>query len=192
MINMILVLEYMRFSNSKLKMQDSRLRGLSLVEVIIYIAALGGVAVFIGNFLLHTVGVYQRARAEREVIANGRLLMETITRTVSQASEIYTPTSRLNIDAGQISVITPATSTPGHTTAYIDFWLDNGLLYTRQEGQGSIALSSSGVRVTKFNLERIVQDLDREAVRIILQVDSASKFPASTNLITTASLRGSY
>lgn len=169
-------------------------KGFTLTEVVVYVGLLGGLAVFIGNFLIHTVSVYHRARAEREILSNARLLLETVQSAVGEAEVLYVPTSRLDTNAGQLSLLTAATSTPniGHQTSYVDFWIDNGRMWSRQEGESSVPLSASSVRVTRFYLERIVQDIGREAVKITLRVDSGSRFPSSITLNATAALRGNY
>lgn len=163
-----------------------------MIEIVIYIALLGGMAVFMGNFLIQTVSVYQRSVAEREVISNGRLILETVGKNVSEAKEVYASASVFNANGGQLSIVTAATSTPGHTASYIDFWIDNGLFLMKREGQATTTLSASSVRVTKFYLERIVQGLGREAMKMTIQVDSASKYPASATLNATIALRGNY
>ncbi len=175
-----------------MKSQTNYKQGIFLIEVIIYIAILGGLSVLIVNFLLQVTGVYHRARAEREVLSNARLLLETINKTVSQAREVYVPTSRFNADLGQLSLSTAIGAQLEHTTAYVDFWVDNGRLWTRQEGGVNTALSAATVRVNKFRIERIVQGLGREAVKVTLEISATSKFPVVSTLNMTTALRGNY
>ncbi len=174
------------------KLVKNKNEGLTLIEIIIYVALLGSIAVVIANFLLSTVNAYQRARAEREVISNARLLLETVNKSVAQADKVYSPTSRFNQDTGQLSLVTQLTPPAGHTTAYEDFWVDNGRLWARKEGQGETPISAASVRVAKFSLEWIIQGLNQEAVKITLQIDSASRFPTSITLNSTTVLRGNY
>lgn len=163
------------------------------MEIIIYIALLGMIAVFIANSLIQIVDVYYRARAEREALSNGRLLLETLNKSIASSQEIYTPTSRFNNDAGQLSLITQVGAPTGHETAYVDYYLDNGRLWMRPDGQIASSLSAASVRINKLRLERIFQGLNREAVKITLVVNSASsKFNASTILNSTTALRGNY
>jgi type II secretory pathway pseudopilin PulG len=189
-INMILDFEYIRRNKWTIYMKGNK--GISIVEVIIYIAILGGLSVLIVNFLLQVTSVYHRARAEREVLSNARLLLETVNKSISPAREVYVPTSRFNTDLGQLSLSTALGAQTGHTASYIDFWIDNGRLWTRQEGGVNTALSAATVRVNKFKAERIVQGLGREAIKVTLEISSASKFPISTTLHMTTALRGNY
>ena len=180
--------------NSKFQIPNSKFsRGIGLVEIIIYIALLGMVSIFVINSFIQIANTYQQARAEREVLSNGRLILETINKAIISSQEVYAPTSRFNDDAGQLSLITPVGATTEHITAFVDFWVDNGQLFMRQEGQGETALSAASVRINKFRMERIVQGLGREAVKITLRVDNApSKFSASITLNSTSALRGNY
>ena len=168
-------------------------QGISLLEVLVYVAILGVISVFISNFLISVVNGYHRARSEREVVSQARLVLETIQKSASQANEVYSPTSRFNIDGGQLSLITQIGAISTHATIYLDYWVDNGVARMRQEGSAELSLSSASVRVSKLKFERIIQSLNREAIKIILQVDSASvKFPTTITLNSTIALRGNY
>lgn len=168
-------------------------KGVSLIEIIVYVALLGGISVFIANSLIHITNAYHRARAEREVISNARLLLEAINKSVSQAQAVYAPTSRFDDDAGQLSLVTVIGADPEHETAYLDYYVDNGRLYRRAEGENETPLSASTVRISKFRLERIVQSTNREAVRVTLEAQYAlPKFAASIILNSTTALRGNY
>lgn len=166
---------------------------MTLVEILVYVALLGIIAVFVSNSLIQLSNTYQRARAEREVISNARLILETVVRSVAQAQEIYTPTSRFNQDPGQLSLLTVVGIDANHTTAYVDFYVDNGRFFVRQEGQSASPISASSVRVGTFLLERISQGVGRNAVKVTLVVNSAgTKVLSSVTLNSTAVLRGNY
>lgn len=168
--------------------------GLSLIEVIIYVAILGVVAVAVSNFLIQISSTYRKALAEREVISNSRLILERIIGLTTEAKEIYTPTSDFVSDLGQLSLLTKIEPLAGHQNSFVDFWVDNGRLWTRKEGQEPEAISAPSVRVTKFKLERISQG-NYEAVKIILKVDyntSAVGLLTSAELNSTAVLKGNY
>ena len=172
-----------RFSNN----------GFSLIEILVYIALLGMTSIFITNSLIQIANAYNRARAEREVISNGRLILETINKSVEQAQEVYGPTSGFNNDSGQLSLATVVGADAEHTTIFADYYLDNGRIFLRQEGQSALPISAATVRVSKFRLERIIQGLNREAVKITLQVDFVPpKYASSITLNSTTALRGSY
>ena len=166
---------------------------MSLIETLVYVAILGMISVFIVNSLIKIVAVYRRAQAEREVLSNARLMMETVTKNIAYSQEVYAPTSRFNTTNGQISLVTPLDTLPEHTTTYLDFWSDGNRLLMREEGFATTTLSSATVQVAQFRVERIVQGLGREAIKITLNVVSKT-LPqvASTTLNATTALRGNY
>ena len=144
--------------------------GMSLIETLVYVAILGMISVFIVNSLIKIVAVYRRAQAEREVLSNARLMMETVTKNIAYSQEVYAPTSRFNTTNGQISLVTPLDTLPEHTTTYLDFWSDGNRLLMREEGKATTTLSAATVQVAQFRVERIVQGLGREAIKITLNV----------------------
>lgn len=167
--------------------------GFTLIEMIIYVALVGVVAVMMNNFIIQASRSYQEMRAEREVVSNSRLILEQLTKNISRAGDVYAPTSKFNITTGQLSLITASSSLA--TYSYTDFWLDNGQLWMRQEGVGAEPISASSVKVTSFYMERILQGLSRQAVKITLTVEYNSPTlvtVASSTLNSTISLRGTY
>lgn len=204
-MNMILGFGFMRYNNNNKKefrisvlsrpraRMRARSRGFSLMEVVVYVAILGTISVFIVQSLAAISDVYARATNEREALSNARLVLEAVAKAAAQSREVYAPTSRFGIDAGQLSLVSAAATSSGHETGYVDFWVDRGVAMTRSEGQAPAALSASSVGISVFRFEHIQQALGREAVRITVRADSAAgKFPASVTLQTSASLRGNY
>lgn len=173
--------------------KNEKKHGTTILEIIVYTALFGIIAIIVSNFLIQIVNAYNISRAEREVLSNGRLLLETVTKSLSEAEEIYTPTSAFNRDLGQISLVTKTNAQPEHGATYIDFWVDNGRLWMRKEGAETTPLSASSVRVGRFRLERLSQGLRRDAVRLTLQVNFAQqKFSSTITLNATTALRGNY
>ncbi len=176
-----------------LKSENVSKRGISLIETVVYVGLVGMIVVFITNSLIQILSTYQRARAEREVVSNARLVMETVVKNISYARDVYTPTSRFNTNTGQLSLITPLDPLTEHTTSYIDFWTDGNALLMRREGTATSTLSSTRVKITQFRVEQISQALGRRAVKITLGVSSTALVTAaSTTLNATAALRGNY
>lgn len=166
---------------------------MTLIEILVYVALLGMIAVFVSNSLIQLSDVYQRARADREVISNARLVLEAVNKSVAQAQEIYTPTSRFNTNLGQLSLATAIGADANHASAYADFYVDNGRFFTRQEGQGEAPISASSVKVDQFLLERVSMGVGRDAVKITLVVSSSrGKFSSSTTLNSTTVVKGNY
>lgn len=168
-------------------------KGFSLIEMVVYASLLAALSVWLVTISMHMVNAYFLLRAEREVIGNARVLLESVSKNIAEASEVYAPTSRFDSDIGQLSLLTSEGAMPEHETAYVDFWVDNGRLWMRKEGQTSLVLSSTAVRVSQFRLERITQSLSHQAVKITLRIEyGRPKFTANTMLHATMALRGNY
>lgn len=179
----------MRFNRKKIK----KTRGISLIEVVVYVALLGIISVFLIRFLLQTLDAYYLAQAERETISNARLLLETLDKNIAESRAVYWPTSRFNESSGQLSLITDSGALPEHESAFVDFWVDNGRLWTRKEGGSDAALSAASVVVSEFRLEWMLQGLGRETVRITLRVDyGGPKYKSSVTFHSSTALRGKY
>lgn len=180
----------------KLTTYDLKLKaGFTLLEAVIYVAFLGIISVVIINFMIQISNAYHVLQAEREVVSNARLVVERMEKSIAQAVEIYTPTSWFNTNSGQLSLIIPSSSDPNHQNIYMDFWLDNGRLWMKRDGQNAVPISASSVRIESFYLERITQRLYREAVKMTVQVkyNAPINLPvASTTLNATIALRGAY
>lgn len=171
----------------------SSVRGLSLIETAVYVGLLGIVMILITDSLIQIASVYQQARANREVLSNARLIMETINKDIAYSKEIYAPTSKFNTTNGQLSLMSALASTSQHTTGYLDIWSDGSRVLRRKEGSATTTLSAATVRVMQFRVERIFQALGREAIKIVVSISStALPLTASTTLESVTSLRGNY
>ena len=121
------------FRISNFEFRICQKRGFSLLEMVIYIGLLGILTLVVVNFLVHMVSMYSRAHAEREVISNARLIIETMIKQISYAEEVYAPTSRFNTTLGQLSLSTGAATTTEHAAGFIDYYIDNGRFMSYQE-----------------------------------------------------------
>lgn len=174
----------------------ARLRrtGMTVVELVVYVGLMSVFLAFIVTALSQIQKTYREARTEHNVISNGRSALDAIVQAIASAQEVYAPSSNFGQSNGQLSLVTVVGATPEHTTAYVDFWVDNGQIWTRREGSLAVAMTSPEVRVNEFRFDHIRQGLDREAIRITLQMVGtiSENIIASTTLHTTTALRGSY
>ena len=176
-------------------LRNDRQKGLSMIEMVMYVALLGVLAVFMTNYVLQVIRVYQQARAEREILANMRVVVETLEQAIGGAEESYAPTSRFNVTLGQLSLITPIDPPASHTTGYTDVWVDNGRLWMRKEGQTALPITAKTVQVKKFFLEQVAQAIGKQAVIATIQIDANQFFghqQASVTLQITVATRNNY
>ncbi len=167
-------------------------QGITLIETVVYVALLGVLSVGILSSVSHVAIAYRKARAERDILVNARLLIDTVVHAAQESQTIYAPTSRFDTDASQLSLVSAVAPLPGHAVSYVDFWVDNGRLWMKSEGAPALALSSPTVRVTRFYLQRLAPQSASESVRMTISLAHAWHPNASSTLITTATLRGNY
>lgn len=173
---------------------SSRTKGIGLLELVIYIGMLSMFIVVIIATLIQIVGAYNQVRAQREVVSNGRLVVEAITQTIASGQALYAPTSTLGNTTGQLSIVTTLGAQPEETVNHVDFWLDNGRVWMHKEGSATTSITSPSVRVNQLRFDQMSQGFGREAVQITLQITDfvSAKFTASSTLHTTVALRGTY
>lgn len=68
-------------------------RGFTLFEVILYIAILSVVVYFVGGFAYNLYQGKDKIEALQEVNSNGRFMLDTMTRSIEQATAINTITT---------------------------------------------------------------------------------------------------
>ena len=125
-------------------------RGFSVIETLIYVAILGAVVSTAIYFLANTFKTYSKIYAQKEVAVNIQYALDMLTEEIRFSKNIYSPTSAFDQDNGQISVETSQNPPTGETTAFIDFYLDNGRIYMKKEGQDTLPLTSNQVKINKL------------------------------------------
>ncbi|MEK7453005.1 MAG: prepilin-type N-terminal cleavage/methylation domain-containing protein, partial [Patescibacteria group bacterium] len=81
-------------------------RGFSLIEILVYIAVLGIIIATVASFLSDVLKTNSKSSAKQAVSNNITLVSNTISNEIRFAKNIYTPTSFLNSDSGQLSLET--------------------------------------------------------------------------------------
>lgn len=162
-------------------------KGLTLLEVLLYIATLSIIVVTIFSFSLWAVRSNEKARAMREVTDNARRVMEILTQEIKEAKEIYLPTTTAN----QLSLKTAKHLPAGEKNSYIDFYLCGERVCFKKESQNPIALTPEKIKVDRLIFERVVTG-EIPSIQIDLKVDYLAERPessASINLKSSVSLR---
>ena len=164
------------------------LTGLSLIEILIYVAVLIIVSTALLSSLLKLVEFYNITCFERDILTNANFGLKTMLSEIKQASSVYLPTSQLS----QISLQTDLNPPVGETKTYVDFYLDNGRLCLKREGEDAQALTSERVEVTDLDFEYLSSSTDPSSVKISIKVRYRSSKPIYQRELTlnsTASLR---
>lgn len=176
------------------KHQATKQEGFSLVEIIIYTGLLAMIVSFVIYFTLSIFSAYNKTIAQSEVMSNIQFAMDTITEETRFAKNIYTPTSAFNQDNGQISVETQQNPPSGETTGFIDFYLDNGRIYVKKEGQMETPITSNQAKINKLKFIYLNPADSPEGAQIFIegQFNTTNANLANQtlmNLTTTAIIR---
>jgi prepilin-type N-terminal cleavage/methylation domain-containing protein len=144
-----------------------KMRGFSLIEVLIYIAIVAVLITVVSGTFLWLVKNQTKANAIQETTDNAAFLMAVISREIRSAQQVYLATTVLNNDLGQLSLKTMQSAPSGETVTYIDFYLCGHQLCLKREGAGPIILSSDKVEIEQLKFNRIVTG-QRESLEAIL------------------------
>lgn len=152
-------------------------RGYALIEMLIYIALLGIIMVVIVGVFFTISRTNSRIVATIEINSNAYSAMERMAYEISNAENIYFPTSNF-INYGiydplksQISLVTKQAVSANENEAYIDFYLENNTIFMKQDGVAPIALTSANVSVESLDFNYYKND-SRESVKIDFTVKS--------------------
>lgn len=184
------MIKYFRLRNKKSG------NGFSLVEVLVYIAILGVVVSVTVGFFSDLMQTYSKTSAKSDVTSNISSALKIISDEIKYAGGIYTPTTVLNSNSGQLSLATAFNAPTGHSTTFVDYYLDNGVIYEKREGISATPLTSNRVFVTALRYERFISN-GKDTVKVIIdgKINTASTNPeyqANISLTSTISLRGGY
>lgn len=124
-------------------------KAFTLVEVLIGIFVLSIIVVLLASLTVWLLRSNVRIQIETEVLENVQAAMQRMTYEIREADSIYFPTS----NSGQFSLETNIYLPEGETFSYVDFFLCDGRLCLKQEGESPVALTSGKVEVTdlQFN-----------------------------------------
>lgn len=172
------------------------IKGFSLVEVLVYVAILGMVISITVGFFSDLMQTYSKTNAKSDVTSNISSVMKIISDEIKYANGIYTPTTVLNSNTGQLSLATTFNAPVGHSSTFIDYYLDNGVIYEKREGVSATPLTSNRVFITALKFERFISN-GKDTVKVTIdgKINTASTNPeyqANISLTSTISLRGGY
>lgn len=183
--------------NRKYPPYFQRIRGLTLIESLLYIALVSGVVIAASIFAWNIIGSKTKSTSIREVDSQATFALERILRTARMSNGIVgTSSTDVNLaEAGQSSesfgllMPTPAT-TP------VVFTVDQGVLMMSQGGNTPLALTSNRVQVTDLSFTDL-SDNDGQTVHISVDLtlqhvnpEQRQEYQAVRTLHGAAELRG--
>ena len=164
-------------------------KGFTLVEVLVYIAIFSIIMASIVMTAVWAVRINARTKALRETTLSMERAMRVISREIREAKSIYEPTTESN----QLSLITDNHLPEGESITYIDFYLCEGHLCLKKEGQDPIPLTPESIAVKELGV-MIVGSGNGKSVKIYLEADynvptDRQGYQYSFGLESTTSLR---
>ncbi len=171
--------------------------GFTIIEMLIYVGIAGVVMAVITSLLMDNLKAYDKSVAQQNVFQNVNGALRTITNEVRYAKSVYTPTSVLGADAGQLSVETLLNAPAGENAAYVDFYVDNGRMYEKRDGQSASPLTSERVFVEQLRFTKLSSAAGKDSVTVNIQArintqSTNQKDQARVAISSTAALRGAY
>ena len=121
--------------------------GFTLIETLIYIAVIGGMAISFITFSLSITGSRNKTYVAQEVQANSRFALNIISRTIKTAIGINTSTSVFNLDPGVLS-LSMASSSLNPTIISLD--QNDGILSVKKGTDDPINITSNKIQVTNL------------------------------------------
>lgn len=161
-------------------------RGYTLIEIIVYIAIFGIVALVVINGIIVSMRTFVAARENRILARTSVDMMERMSREIRAATSIEPLSSTLDMSPGTLGVYT----IEDEDTTLIEFDLDNGSLILSEDSAEIGSLSTDNITVTSL-VFREITTTQGTAVRIEMTIES-SITGKSIDLYNTVGLRGSY
>lgn len=167
--------------------------GFTLTEILIYITVLVILLLIVSSFFLWTSRSNIKARAMREVLDNGRRVMEVMNYEIREAKSIYYPTST----STQLSIETTKYLPEGEETTHLDFYLCGTTFSTlcfKKEAANPLTLTSERVMVKNLIFSQIATTSTIPSIQINLEVaykapSDKPEYQASIKISSVVSLR---
>lgn len=176
-----------------LKSQIPNLKnGFTLIEVVVYVGALGILVLALSNLTLSTIKGYRLAKIRENLATSADIVTGTFLRESRNAFKIYTPTSIFNSDSGELSLITGfQTTNKTEPITYVDIYLAGGRVWLKRENEQPQALTGDDLEVIQFKLLSAEESLF-EGVRMYLAMRDKKRTSEQISLTTFGMLKGGY
>lgn len=173
---------------SKIK-NIGKVRGVTLVEAVLYLTLLIFVLGVVINMLMTINGSYREIRLNREIEISGTITMESLLREIRNASSIDTGNSQFDINPSKITLVGIDEYSNSYTKTYDVL---DGVFRVSKNGGAPETLTSSLGSINSFVLKRLATSTS-EAVRIELEIiGTLGSLSKTEKFYGFAVLRGSY
>ena len=129
-------------------------KGLTLVEVIVYIGGMILVLSAISISVMETYRVYLVLTNEARIDRVGISIVDELTREIRSGMSIDQSDSVFGVDEGLLTI----NAQEGEVTVSKYFGLENGRIVYREDGGGAVYLTPEDVTVSKLHYSQVVSD----------------------------------
>lgn len=166
-------------------------RGMSIIELLVYMAMLVLLLGAIIQSVLIITTNYRAVRNTREIEDSAISVLDKITRVAHSADSISAASSTFLISPGAATFVATDSATGQSTTTR--FYVSGDKMYVTENGISQGVLTNESVKVIGFTLYQI-NTSNSVALKIELSLLSDEATPAviSKNFYSTVILRGSY
>jgi type II secretory pathway pseudopilin PulG len=167
--------------------------GFTLIELIVYVATISVVIGAVVVFAVWATRLGAKIKINYAVSNNARRAMETMVYEIKKSYSVYTPTCVFDNPLGQLSLEQIATSTPGETTTFVDFFrCGNSLCFKKETSTTPQALTNSQVKISNLTFTHLI-NASSSSIQINLGMESSIPNPdpsydSTINLTSTATL----
>lgn len=171
----------------KYRSPNSRRRGFTLIEIVVYVAVLGLITVVAVNTILAVNRALVEVRTTNALNATVAVALERMTRSIREAKAVQSAASVLDAHPGVLVLTSP--DVPAVTE---QFSVSGGAISYQRGSEPAIALTPPGIEVTNL-VFRATSTAASQAVRVELTLSASSGRATTTRRFSsTAVLRNSY
>lgn len=153
--------------------------GFTLMETLIYIAIIGGIAATFISFSLNISGAREKTYGLQEVHANARMAIDTISKKIKAATAVNTTSSVFNSDPG-VLVLTMASSTVNPTV--INLSSSTRALQIKEGTSAPVAITSEFTRVANLVFTNLSASSTKANIRVNITMSTASSTGSTNNI----------
>ena len=179
--------------NSKIRIYNKKEKGFTLIELLLYVVLSAIIGLVLVSFFTQTIKVVETSRRSRESLDNARRALDLISLEIRNAKSFYSPTSVLSpSNPGQLSLETTRNLPADEDNTYVDFYVDDGGLYVKREGQASQLITAQKLKVTNLVFTLLNNTGGQPAIKTDITVQYRDPIFGTANpvsLSTTTSLR---
>ena len=183
----------MRFQISDLRHKNFNEKGFTLIELVIYSVLVLIVGIVAISIFLQIINLGESSRRTREELDNAGRSLDIIAQEVRHAKSVYTPTSVFfPTNPGQLSLETTRDLPTDENSTYVDFYVDDGGIYVKREGQAVELITSEKINVTDLEFTYLSSSNSNPSVKIKLTAEFkglVAGFAKPVTLESTATLR---